>query len=403
MSNIINFFHNHKKLFSLIVVALFFATLFSSIPISPSHPPNNVSPFASNSPSNHVYANTSVSYYTCSYSSKNATQTVTFNQVQGAGNTISLDLSPSDTSTTKVTFTDSISSMEFYSPSGMSLYFEISTGETSSGIYSWGTAYFNVTAPNGDTYNLLTYSINNYASTSGNSPWLYAVAFTGYPDNIPSQSGSWTLTFVLTSDPGQQWDTADSSFQVITEDHSSGDEYDVSELSQNTQTWSYQWTFNSQTVDLSLPQYTTAFKIATENAQYSTDADYNGATESVPYNFTGSLSATSIEFIPEASPDVSSWTVQYYIYDLYWAVPASTVESASATGNYTMVSSNEGTYSFSFSGSTPSSAYFADYMDSSGNIVSTDVVFSPNVTVSNPYYSYAQNELTASISGASSG
>ena len=325
MQNIFNLFRSHRKVSSLLISLLFFVSVFGMISATPGA-------YASPPPSaqtNTVYLNTSVSYYASEYSSQNATQTITFDQTQGSGNSISLDLSPSTTSTTRVTFSDSFS-MEYYSGSGMALYFEISTGETSSGAYSWGTAYANITAPNGDTYSLASYTINSFVSASGNYPWLYSRIIVG-TGSIPSQSGTWDLTFALTDDPGYPWVVSDSSFQVLTEDHTSSDEYDVPELSQNTQTWTYQWAFDSQTVTLSLPKYTTAFNIATENAQYSADADYNGATESVPYNFTGSLSATSIEFIPESSPDVSSWTVQYYIYDLYYAVPSSTTQSYSAT------------------------------------------------------------------------
>jgi len=158
------------------------------------------------------------------------------------------------------------------------------------------------------------------------------------------------------------------------------------------------------------PNYEISYNVAW-SASVSSTWTYDGTTEtgtsgtftgaSIPnYDFTETMSLVS----DPAVTGVSSISFSYYFSDQYQASPESTSSSASPSYTFNAVSAttNEASASFSFSASPPSNAFFGDYIYSD-SLYSGTVTYTPTVTVTNPYSSYAQNELVASMSGSSSG
>ena len=128
---------------------------------------------------------------------------------------------------------------------------------------------------------------------------------------------------------------------------------------------------------------------------------------------TGSLTSNSFDIYPVGDPpDVNSagdstYTFSYYLASQYQVSSASASQTASPTYTYTQVSgtTNQANASFSFSGTTPSTAVFIPYESGTSTLKtdSTSITFTPSFTVNNPYYTYAQNQLVPSLTGASSG
>ena len=110
---------------------------------------------------------------------------------------------------------------------------------------------------------------------------------------------------------------------------------------------------------------------------------------------------------PDVSGSSSTYSFSYNLSSQYQVSSASATQTSSPSYTYTQVSgtTNQANASFSFSGSTPSAAVFVSYESSASSLKtdSTTVTFAPTIALSNPYSSYAQNELVASLSGASSG
>ena len=165
----------------------------------------------------------------------------------------------------------------------------------------------------------------------------------------------------------------------------------------------------SATTSFTISQYESSFDIAwSSNAE--TNPQYNGNSPTgTSGTITGSLTVNSftVYIVNEAVSGISSVSFSYYLSSQYQVSPASTTETSSPTYTYTQVSgtTNQASASFSFSVSTPSNAVFISYETATNSLstANTNIVFTPTMTVSNPYYTYSQNQLVASISGASSG
>ena len=168
--------------------------------------------------------------------------------------------------------------------------------------------------------------------------------------------------------------------------------------------------FNSASTSFTIPQYESSFDL-TWSSSSSSNPQYNSQSpSSTSGTLTGSLTSNSFTVYPVGDPavyDSSGITFSYYLSSQNQVSSASAPQTSSPTYTYTQVSgtTNQASASFSFSGSTPSTAVFIPYESSQNSLTTTatNIVFSPSVTVQNPYSSYAQNELVASLSGASSG
>ena len=163
----------------------------------------------------------------------------------------------------------------------------------------------------------------------------------------------------------------------------------------------------SQSTTFTISQYESSFDI-TWSSNAETNPQYNGNSPSgTSGTITGSLTVNSftVYIVSEAVSGISSISFSYYLSSQYQISTASTTETSSPTYTYTQVSgtTNQASASFSFSGSTPSTAVFIPYESGTNSLTtdSTNIVFTPTITVSNPYYTYTQNQLVFSISGSS--
>ena len=181
----------------------------------------------------------------------------------------------------------------------------------------------------------------------------------------------------------------------------------TSQPSESTTNSMYGWHYGSTSTTVTIPQYETSYDISwSSNAE--TNPVYNSDSQSASSGtFTGSLTSNSITINPVGDPDLvsgtsSTYSFSYYLSSQYQVSSASTTQTTSASYSYSQLYSNEMNSSFSFSIGTPSGAFFGAY-ESSANSLSTStptVTFSPQETVSNPYYSYAQNDLVINVSNA---
>ncbi|MHB8554027.1 MAG: DUF2341 domain-containing protein, partial [Thermoplasmataceae archaeon] len=161
--------------------------------------------------------------------------------------------------------------------------------------------------------------------------------------------------------------------------------------------------FTTESSTIPFPSNLTSAYISTENNQYPTSATYNGLTENMPaLAFTAVSGQNEITFTNTVDPalvgGVSGYTVQYYLSSPYEAEAKSCIATSSPAYTYKQVSgtTNQANASFSFLVSTPSGDIFSDF---SGTLTTS---FTPSITFSNPYSSYAQNEVTWSVTGTSS-
>ena len=213
---------------------------------------NNISPnlSAPNSPGSSVSTSPTLSanlnYYTSLYSGQNATHTVTISASQGSAQTLSISKGYSSASSTKATYSFSFTGNYWSGSCGLDFSMEIETGTcspvTDSNVYSFGYWYFNLTSPNGHTYTTATAS----CSTSTNAWWGDTFGFNG----VPTQSGTWTVTSVLTADPNaHSWNCLPGNIETtpnLPSVPNAGESYD----SQGTITWGYAPAFNPVTVNL---------------------------------------------------------------------------------------------------------------------------------------------------------
>jgi hypothetical protein len=171
--------------------------------------------------------------------------------------------------------------------------------------------------------------------------------------------------------------------------------------------------FGTVSSSISLPSNETAFNInwnsqinslakyiTTSDSDYGTSGSFtgdasHGATESIC--FTSNPNVPDPSLGEDKTPDYV--TASYNLTSQYQSQTASTTETSSPSYTYSGVSgtTNEASSSLTFSGTTPSGDIYSDY---GGTLTTT---FTPTITVDNPYYTYKQNELVASLTGSSTG
>ena len=297
------------------------------------------------------------------------------------------------------------------------------TGSGSENAYGIGTIYANLTLDwQGAAEHTFSWSTTSLASDTSSSALVVYIKpqwdinyFYSSAEQSPAYESYGTANLNITLTPPVSsvhtyyWTTGGTNVNgYVTSTVESGTTYttQTSLPAQAAVNYEIGYHFNSVSSTISFPSDFLSGDIVTENEQYATNAEYDSTTEAVPYSFAVSLSTAlatdTITFSNPTTPNVdaiSSYSVQYYLGSLNVAQSASETLTASPTYTYTQVSgtTNEASASFGFSGSTPSNDVFADY----GGTLST--TFTPTVTVSNPYYTYAQNQLVPSLSGASSG
>ena len=174
--------------------------------------------------------------------------------------------------------------------------------------------------------------------------------------------------------------------------------------------------FNSAGTSFTIPQYESSFDLSWSSS-YTTNPQYNSQSpSSTSGTMTGSLASNSFTVYPVGDPALSVvlvgvekavFSFSYYLSSQNQVSSASATQTASPTYTYVQSSgtTNQASASFSFSGSTPSGAVFIPYESSQNSLTTTatNIVFTPSVTIQNPYYTYTQNQLVASLTGSSTG
>ena len=171
--------------------------------------------------------------------------------------------------------------------------------------------------------------------------------------------------------------------------------------------------YGTGTATVSVPDTETSFDISW-SSPINSQVSYESATQTgTSGTITGNATSGSnqgISFTTNPSdPDPSAGTpdflegqtspqyvtASYYLSSQYQAVATSATQLSQPSYTFSAVSgtTNEENTTFTFSASPPSGDIFSDY----GGSLTTS--YTPTITVSNPYYSYAQNQLAGSING----
>ena len=283
-----------------------------------------------------------------------------------------------------------------------------------SGVYTdysdVGTVYANISVSGNSASWSHVFDASGQQSDSNN--WIEIspswVLGTGYPL-------SFSISFVITAPydgSGYQFSNDYATYTYAGSGANSIISSTGSPSSQASQPFAYGWYFYSQSSSFTIPQYESSYELSWSSSS-SSNPSYNGQSPSgTSGTFTGSLTDNSLTVSPVGDPpDVanggSTYQFSYYLSSQEQVSSAQTTETASPAYTYVQTSgtTNEASASFSFSGTTPSGAVFISY-ETSQNSLSTSastVGFSPALTVTNPYYNFAQNQLGISVSGASSG
>ena len=421
-----------KQIFAILMVVLMFMGAFAVL--SSLAPPDNPS---QNSPALSSISETSsnsiaVNYFSQSSVANSGTTTVHLPVTENSSqNSISFSASQ-QLSISSGTASGSISLPSYYycadtSIGGFGVILPLPTynaGDDSHPDFlaTVGTVYMNLSSSDGATC-YWSYTFNYLGSGSTQ---------TGYIEVYPSFSfglylhTSYTLSISITSDSSDQMtgfadvDTTatGSSADAPNPFSYSGTSNSVvinpsSVPSESSQPFAYGWHFNSASLTFTIPQYTTSYDVSWSSSS-SVNPQYNGQSPTgTSGTLTGSLTSNSITVNPESDPpDVSSdgastFGFSYYLSSQYQISSNSTSDSSTSSYTYSQVTAttNEASSSFSFSASTPSNAVFISYETSNNSLATSTsgISFTPTSTVTNPYYSYAQNDLVASLSGASSG
>ena len=279
--------------------------------------------------------------------------------------------------------------------------------ETTCGL-SVGTVTVTITAPNGDSSSWSHTFNNNTVGSNSASGWVIVTPSISFSS---SMSGTFSVSITETND-GNGYHVGTNSYSLnsgnfITDGSANGNSIVTSQPSQSSTGTMYGWHYGSVTTTATIPQYESSYDISwSSNAQ--TNPVYNSDSQSASSGtFTGSLTDNSITINPVGDPNLisgtsSTYSFSYYLSNQYQVSSASTTQSTSASYSYSQVTTNEMNSSFSFSIGTPSGATFVPYESSTNSLTTSTptVTFSPQETVSNPYYSYAQNQLNISISNA---
>lgn len=352
-----------------------------------------------------------VSYYTQSSVANTSATTLTLDAVESSNyNTISVvdnaqswTLASNDTS---ASITVSLGSLQWWR-SGTTytnpILIEFANGLLSNGDSTVGDVITTLTV-NGDGFSGTSIDINSDTTTYSYTDVVIAFDYEGvtgyYPTSITITVGSY----------GGAFDVAPSEFITYSTTQSAGYYSMNNGISGSTTTgFEYGWTYSGQSVSSSftIPQYTSSYDITWSTTQTG-EMVYSGNDYTSSGSEPGSLTVNTVSFNSDGSdPNVLSYTFSYYLSSQNQVSSVQTTQTASPIYTYAQTSgtTNEASASFSFSGTTPSSAVFVSYETSSNSLATTPttVVFAPSITVTNPYYTYQQNELVASLTGASTG
>ena len=407
----------NRRFITVLIALLFFSSVFGMISYIPSHTaPDSTGHVVSDLSPLGVTGGTSISvaYWTNGAVSNSGTTTVNLPvNENSSANGYSYSAGAVGQSTpwsfSSGTATLDITTSSFYFYSGSTITFNVvfPAMVDSSGNYVAGTLGATLGTSTGTVVGTFSHDYD-YAGTSD----AYVEASMSFGITFYF-AGSLTLDMTLTS---PSIDTANSLQEGSTHTLSSASTQMVSsEPSEGATPFAVGWTYGSATSSFIIPQYESSYDLVTENSANSPlTVAYNSNSQTVPYTFTGSLTQNSITFTPQSDPPsgatgeaAPSWSVQYYLGSQYQVSSASVTQTASPSYNYTQVSgtTNEASASFDFSGSTPSTAVFIPYESGTSSLAtdSTSITFTPTITVQNPYYTYTQNQLVASLSGSSSG
>jgi hypothetical protein len=410
--------HNRKLIFALLGVFLMTSgifTLVAYIPAgtvgSPQSSPalSNVGETASTS--------TSVSYWTNGAVANSGTTTVTLNSVENTSQTNShySDVIPSTTeilTTSELAVIANLGDYYYFSGSPLDLQMEYLPPTDASGLYDVNTFYVYIyivslggtdLAYSGDS---TTYTVDQASS----SAFYIGFATSWAPPTIASQEVDIEVDIIISpvNSAGTGLATVYAITGFTTPAFPALNEGSGSFILTGAFPIETGWNYGSQSVSstYTIPQYESSYQLSW-TTPYSGEITYNGAS-STTSPVTGSLTVNSLSFNANgADPPVPSYTFSYYLTDQYQVSSASATQTASPTYTYVQSSgtTNQASASFGFTGTTPSGAVFIPYeaQASSETTTATNIVFTPSVTIQNPYSSYTQNQLVASLTGSSTG
>ena len=332
----------NKKIITALTALLMFSSVFgliSAIPVASASPP-------ASSASNTSYLNTSVTYWHAVDLANSSTTTVTLPNNVNSSATPFFYSAGSSTSTawTAAGGNDylNISTPSFYFSEGASMHFyfvfpspdEVVSGRSAD--YNIGTVSMKAVTSGGSS---LATSVPSYNFSYESGTSFYVEVSLTIPALSYSYAGSAIIQLEATpdsgyaingNDPGSSYTLSSASNSIVSSEPSSG-----------STPLAYGWTFGSATSTISHSSDLLSYNIVTENPSASTTVSYNGASGSVPYTFTGSLSQFSIKFSPNADPPLGAagttdsnsltWNVYYYLSSQVQAQKTSTTQSYSSS------------------------------------------------------------------------
>ena len=431
MKQIKEFVKKNKSIFLAVFVAsLMFSSVYGLIndyqpPSSSSNTGIHILP-ALNSQGETASTSTSIDYYTTQDVANSGTTTVNIPIEQNSSystgefaNSVYFSLNSAET---VASYTQSLSGMPnyiyntnsaVYTVMFDSLSFYLGIADNSGTFESEiGTVYVNLTI---DGYTL---DWSNAFNTIENTIGYFAIitptySLSGVPYYVMSDFSSATLSVVATS-----------AFPLVYNEHAPADIATTTvDQGQNTLTTTSQsenlvpmvegYHYGTATSTVPVPSTETSFEIPWSspiNSQVSysaTTTTQTGTSGTLAGDAThGSNQAISFTSNPNvADPSAGEDSAGYYVSASYYlslqsqSTPATTTQTSAPTYTYSQVSgtTNEASSSFTFSASPPSGDIFTDY----GGALTT--TFTPTITIQNPYSTYTQNQLVASLTGSSTG
>ena len=394
---------NKKVLFAVLGIFLMTSGIFSVISYIPAPSTGILASPDLTSIGETGSVSSSVSYWTQSSVSNSGTSTI-YLPVSSNSSQSSIDFSASQLSISSGTATGSVNVGSFY-------YYDGTTIGGTGIILPLPT--YNGGTPTHPEYYATVGTVTVELSVNGaTDSWSYTFNSdgggspdpSGYIEVFPSwslsnsYSGSFTLSFTITSDSNAMTTFANSyqtsSQQAVPISYSGSSNSVVinpsSEPSQASQSFVYGWFFNPGTATFTIPQYESAFDVSWTSSS-SSNPNYNSQSQTgTSGTLTGSLTGNSVTVKPVGDPDDVSGTSSTYSFS-YNLSRQSQVSSASATQTssptytYTQVSgtTNQASASFGFSGTTPSTAVFEAYESSQNSLKtdSTSITFTPTITL----------------------
>ena len=428
---------NHRKLiFALIGVFLMTSGVFSLISYIPGGTigVNQASPALSNVGET---AGTSigVNYWTNGAVANSGTTTVDLPAAENSSYTTvafstiaSWNFLGTATTTTGAYINQAIPFKYFYTNSNTN------TVELSDVAFNIGTAeYYNGA---NEVYNAVLYKVYANLSLDGFSySWSWTPNYQGtatsvagdyntiafidpqwniYPNTPANEwSGTTSVNFTAILGTSESWSYYANPDNIVTTGYQAGTntiiDNPASFTSNTQQPFAIGYYFQSESTSFTIPQYESSFDL-TWSSSYTTNPQYNSQSpSSTSGTLTGSLTSNSFTIYPSdpAVSGISDITFSYDLSSQYQVSNPTTTETPDPTYTYTQVSgtTNQASASFNFGGTTPSTAVFIPYESGTSSLATdtSNIVFTPTITVSNPYSTYTQNQLVASLTGTTSG